>query len=297
MTGSGSEAHLATAPSRGIAREWALVLASQGLSSTVQRTEGGYAVRVPRAEAERATAALAAYLSENRPEPSLPSPSWSGDGPVSAALAVSGALLAFSLVTGPWAPEDRWFARGAAEAVPMLSGEPWRAVTALTLHADAPHVFANALAGALFLGAVFRQLGPGLGGALVLLAGAAGNLANAVLRGSDHVSVGASTAVFGAVGLLAGVAAVRRRLGGLGRGRAWRPVAAGLALFGMLGTGGERTDVSAHLLGLVAGLALGALLAMRVKRPPELAVQWLLGGLGLAILFGAWAIALRSPLP
>jgi membrane associated rhomboid family serine protease len=253
---------------------------------------------VPSEEAERAAAALVAYLRENRPQrPSAPSPTWSGDGPVSAALAVSGALLAFFLVTGPWASEARWFARGAAEADRMLSGEPWRAVIALTLHADVAHVFANALAGALFLGAVFSVLGPGLGGVLVLLAGAAGNLANAVLRGADHASVGASTAVFGAVGILAGVAVVRRRLGGHGRGRAWLPAAAGLALFGMLGTGGERTDVSAHLLGLAAGLALGALAAMRVKQLPGLVVQWLLGGLGLAIVLAGWAAALRGPLP
>src|SRR2546430_9329762 len=53
----------------------------------------------------------------------------------------------------------------------MMAGEWWRAVTALTLHADAPHLLGNALASALLVTAVCQQLGPGVGLWLVLLAG------------------------------------------------------------------------------------------------------------------------------
>ena len=82
----------------------------------------------------------------------------------------------------------------------MLAGEWWRAVTALTLHADLAHVLANAVAIAIFLGAVARRLGPALATWLALAAGVAGNVLTALVAGGGHVSLGASTAVFGALG-------------------------------------------------------------------------------------------------
>jgi membrane associated rhomboid family serine protease len=78
----------------------------------------------------------------------------------------------------------------------VMAGEWWRAVTALTLHADAPHVGGNAVAIGVLMTAVCWHLGPGLGAWLLLLAGAAGNLLTAAVHGGGHSSVGASTAVF-----------------------------------------------------------------------------------------------------
>jgi len=160
---------------------------------------------------ERAADVLSAYLRENRdPEPKrkreLPAP-----GDAFAGVAVSALLLIFFFITGPRNSAVIWFERGSADAERILLGELWRTVTALTLHADIAHAFANALVGALFIGAVCSVLGAGVGCAFVLLSGAAGNLANALFHSSHHISVGASTAVFGAVGLLSGLAVARRR--------------------------------------------------------------------------------------
>ena len=83
----------------------------------------------------------------------------------------------------------------------------------------------NAIFGALFMAAALRVLGPGLGGLMVLASGAVGNLANAFLYGSAHSSVGASTAIFGAVGLLGGLGVMRRRSVGRRGIRAWAPAA------------------------------------------------------------------------
>jgi len=144
----------------------------------------------------------------------------------------------------------------------------------------------------LFLGAVSSVLGIGLGAALMLMAGAGGNLANAFLHGSAHESVGASTSIFGAVGLLGGVAVVRRgRISS--KRRAWLPIAAALALLGMLGTGGERVDIWAHFLGLLVGGVLGILIALTTPRPPGRATQWACGGVAAAVLIYCWIIALR----
>ena len=62
----------------------------------------------------------------------------------------------------------------------------------------------------------------------------------------------------------------------------------GLALLGMLGTGGERTDLWAHAFGLLAGGLLGAGAAARWPRPPGLALQLLCGALFVVLVIAAW---------
>jgi len=205
---------------------------------------------------------------------------------------ISVLLLAFFAVTGPRDFAVHWFERGSAAAERILHGEPWRVVTALSLHADLGHVLGNAIAGTLFIGAVCGALGVGLGGALVLASGGLGNLANALFHGSHHTSVGASTAIFGALGILTTLGVARRRRRGIGGRRALAPIAAGLGLLAMLGTSG-RADLWGHLFGLVAGAVLGLTGARAFTRPPGLVAQWLLGGASVAIFLACWSAALR----
>lgn len=285
-----SEIPLRVAPRRTLAEEWALVLVAQGLSPSIRPTDEGFVLGVPSEEVEQAIGALYAYESENPAEPQE-GEEVAGSAHLYAALGVSVALVVFFFITGARNPTVRWFERGSADAERILLGELWRTVTSLTLHADLGHVMANAIAGAIFLSAVCRVLGPGLGSTLVLLAGAGGNFANALLHGSLHVSVGASTSVFGAVGLLGGLGVgQRRRRGARGR-RAWMPIAAGFALLAMLGMG-ERVDLSAHLFGFLVGGILGILAALVVPRPPGPHLQWTFGGAALGMLIYSWALAL-----
>src|SRR5262249_36491518 len=109
-------------------------------------------------------------------------------------------------------PRAAWgtaFRVGSAIAERIVAGEWWRAVTALTLHANAAHLLGNVSVGLVVTTAVCRLVGPGLGSALVLATGVAGNLLAAVVRRTASSSVGASTALFGAVGILSGRAVVR----------------------------------------------------------------------------------------
>jgi rhomboid protease GluP len=212
------------------------------------------------------------------------------------ALLVSLFLLAFFAVTGPRADGSRWFAAGASDAERVLHGEWWRAVTALTLHADGAHVLSNVGIGTLVIGAVMRSEGIGWGAALVLASGTTGNLLNAWAHQTLHRSVGFSTAVFGAIGILGGLAYVhaRRRASPLRPGRpAWTALAGTLALLALLGTSEKsNVDMLAHLLGGVAGLGLGLLTAWTRWRPTSASGQWL-SGLGVvAAVWGAWLIAL-----
>ncbi len=276
-----------------LAEEWELVLLAQGLSPSLSRNfDGAIVLTVSEEEIDRSRAALLAYESENPPklaEEREPG----GFADSFAASAIAGLLiLIFFSVTVVSNPTMAWFARGSADAHKILNGELWRTVTALTLHADVAHALSNAFALALFLGAVSSVWGTGVGCALVLLAGAGGNLANALLHGSPHVSVGASTTVFGAVGVLGGLGVIMRRTRALSRRRAWLPVAAALALLGMLGTGGGRVDIWAHLFGLLVGGILGILTALVTPQPPGLGIQWACGGAALAMLIYCWRLAL-----
>jgi rhomboid protease GluP len=159
-----------------------------------------------------------------------------------------------------------WEALGRNEVAAVRDGQWWRAVTALTLHADVPHLVGNLVFGAGFGFLVGQLLGNGLGWLAILTAGSLGNLAGAWIRPLHQSSLGASTAVFAAIGVL--VAAALRLAGRADRGRLqrWAPLPLGLALLGYLGTAGERTDLLAHVLGLLTGIILGLPLT-RPERP------------------------------
>ncbi|MFC1895339.1 rhomboid family intramembrane serine protease [Thermodesulfobacteriota bacterium] len=163
--------------------------------------------------------------------------------------------------------EGLFFARQyGASASRIVTGELWRAVTALALHVDVVHVAGNMVGIALFGTAVCHMAGYGVGWAMIVASGFAGNLCNAFLYRSDHVSVGASTAVFGAIGILGGYRAWQGRRGRLRGLRAWVPVAGGMALLGVLGSG-ARSDLTAHLFGWLVGMAVGVGYGI-LERPP-----------------------------
>ena len=274
-----------------LAEEWELVLLAQGLSPSMRRSPEGILLSVPAAEAARAVAGLAAYEQENPRKVAEPIEPIEA-GSALAGITVALMLLLFFFVTVQWLPALAWFERGSADARLIIQGELWRTVTALTLHADVAHALSNAVAAALFFSAVTSVAGVGLGGALVLLAGAGGNFANAFLHGSSHDAVGASTAVFGAVGILGSLGMMRRRRRASSRWRIWLPVAASFALLGMFGSGGERVDIWAHLLGLVIGFGLGIAIAWLTPRAPGAFIQWGCGTASIIALIYCWALAL-----
>lgn len=278
---------------RAEAERYALVLAAMGIGSRLAPEEGGVALRVAPADAERARREIAAYVAENTrrtpPPPAVrPMPE-----ALRGVLAYVAVLLFLHAAAGRGAFGLDWLGAGAAQAGLILGGELWRTVTALGLHADGGHLLGNLAIGGLFGLFLGQLLGGGLAWLSILLAGAAGNLAAALLRGGEQASIGASTAVFAALGLLSALSWRQQapaRLRGL---RRWAPLAAGAMLLGYLGVGGERTDVLAHVTGFLAGVAGG--LGLTLLRPPLAAGAQLAYGAGaVLLLLLAWGVALAA---
>lgn len=291
------------------AREWSLVLQSSDTWHLMRATQSGFVVFVKSADYEFAATSIDRYEAENKDFPPRKIKEQARFAPSLIAPLVFLALAAFFIVTGPVARYSGWFQRGTSVTELVLSTEPWRAVTALTLHADTAHLLGNAISGTVFVSAVHRRLGPGTGSLAVLASGIAGNVANAfyhrALGQSDHRSIGASTMIFGAIGVLAATQLFinRRKDSGENGFLSWAgPIVGGLALLGTLGAG-ARSDLGAHMFGLAGGLVIGivaaAFLRHRLGRPEKPSTRiWLQevisGGTALGIVAGTWLVAARG---
>ena len=281
---------------RGKTRLWSLVLEARGVPHRRGLAGAKVALYAPPEALFLAEEELRAYESENRlwPPPGAPTPEAAGNG--WRAFGVVVALGLFHDLTVQ--PAGRvlgidvaWREAGTLHAAKVLRGEWWRTLTALTLHADALHLAGNMLLGGILLAQLGRQLGVGLATLLVLVAGSLGNLTNAWVREPGHRSLGASTAVFGALGIL-----VARSAWATPR-RDWRrwvvPLGAGGGLIAFTGVGDASTDYLAHLFGFAWGLVVGAL--TQWPRPVPRPRGWKTAASGavvLALIVGAWTLAL-----
>jgi rhomboid protease GluP len=295
------------------AREWSLVLQSSETWHTTRWTPSGFVILVKDPDYEAASTSIDRYETENKDFPPKRAREQPRFAPSAVAPFLFLALAAFFLVTGPAVRHSGWFSRGTAVTDLVLSAEPWRAVTALTLHADTSHLIGNAISGTIFASAVHRRLGPGGGSLAILASGIAGNIANAfyhqALGEPDHRSIGASTAVFGAIGLLSATQLFwnRRKDSGERGFLSWAgPIVGGLALLGTLGAGGGtpgRTDLGAHMFGLAAGLVIGVIAALLLRdklgtrEKPTARVWWaeiVMGATALGTIIGSWLLAVRT---
>ena len=267
--------------------EFALVLEAQGIEHRRLQTAAGWSLSVRASDAGRAAAELAVYRNEGtRPQGAKPAPEMVGNGwSVVVYVAV---LMAVAVCVRQHALGFDWLSVGRVEAGSMVGGEWWRAVTALTIHLDADHLLGNVAFGSFFAYFVSRYLGGGLGWLAILTAGTFGNMLNGMVQAAEHRSIGASTAVFAALALL--TANTWKR--GFWKNTPLRtriaPLVAGLGLLAFTGTGGENTDIVAHLTGFVAGFCLGLVLA-RYPVPRSWSTQFAAGFLACALVVSAWA--------
>ncbi|MDQ8200759.1 rhomboid family intramembrane serine protease [Pelagicoccus enzymogenes] len=180
----------------------------------------------------------------------------------------------------------------------LIAGEWWRVLTAVSLHADVGHLAGNLMGLSLFAYLSCRYMGSGLAWTLVLLSAGLANLSNALLRASESFSsLGASTAVFAALGLLAGypVGSYLRARVEI-QTRDWLvPFFGGCVAFAWMGGGEFPTDVAGHVWSFGYGSLFGAVAAWSglSKRLGKVAQGGLLALVGLGLLL-SWLLALGT---
>ena len=273
-------------------RERELVLRAQGVPYWRAQRGGLHVLVVEAAHAEQALAELETYERENRdwpPRDEAPRPApWAIQG---TAVALFTLVLFYFFQFGDAFGFD-WLRAGRSVSQATAGPEPWRAVTALFLHTGPTHLLANLIFGALFGFLVALTHGGAKGWFWVLVGGALGNLANAFFHGPDHFSVGASTAVFAAVGILGGSEWRRRHFLKQRRLRRAAPIVMALLILSLHGVPEDYTvDVFAHVFGVLCGLPIGALIRTS-EEPGADRPQWVYTALGVAVVAGAWALAL-----
>jgi membrane associated rhomboid family serine protease len=287
--------------------ERAFMLHAVGIASAIARDSTGCVLLVETSDAPAAVEHLRQYEIErlNKPPPPPPPPklhphAWAGS--LIYALLVTGVAVAIS--NGLWRLDA--FDVGELDAGLVQEGQWWRVWTALTLHLDGPHLAANTVAGVWFGYLAARLLGTGTAWFLVVLGAGLANWIEAYFGPAMHRSVGASTAVFTALGLLSAYS-WRTRLAYPQRwALRWGPLVAGVLLLSWTGTGGQSleepgggagqtVDVVAHALGFGVGLLAGAVAALEtVSRVLNRVPQWLAGLLALVPLVVGWIRALGS---
>lgn len=149
---------------------------------------------------------------------------------------------------------------GRMQAAELKAGQWWRCFTALTLHRDMGHLIGNLVMGSLFGWMVGRRIGTGTAWLTIVIAGGFGNCLSGLIRSAESYSLGASTAVFAALGILAAEATIHQFSAAESRLRRWLPMISATVLMAWTGTGGPQTDVLSHLTGFLSGIMLGLLI-------------------------------------
>jgi rhomboid protease GluP len=273
----------------------ALVLTSLGIPHQIMQVEEICRLVVPAEFTEKAKFELWQYEEENRNR----GPSGPSIQPVyqNAVPGVVGYILIVCFVAwlaGIGALGYDWLAAGRVDGVLIREGEWWRSFTALTLHSGLKHIAGNLGFGSLFGLLAGRVVGPGVAWLGIVLAGGAANILNTILLESSHRSIGASTAVFAALGLVSGFV-WRGKLMAQNR---WPyrigPIIGGIALLAYTGTGGENTDIGAHLAGFICGFVSGILLIRVADKLNDQQLQKNCGILAIAIIALSWIMALSN---
>lgn len=279
--------------------DWSLVLFSQGIDHIIERKSPfGLELLVKYKDKETALQEIIYYERENA-DLLETSHSFKQEkiGHIEPSLWIFLFLIAFFKLTNLdikalGYSNIPWYEIGSVQAWAIFHGQWWRLLTGLTLHQDLVHLFSNVFIGGGFIVLLCLEIGSGWGWFLTLLSGGLGNGLNVLIQGVPHNSVGLSTSVFGALGILAALRTVKSPDSNLEQ--KLLPLGAALGLLALLGTGGKNTDVGAHLSGLGCGFVLGLITKWAKKR--NLLLQKRLNqGLGLVTLGGMiliWYLAL-----
>ncbi len=275
---------------------YSLVLSAAGITHRIQFISADHIeIYVAAGQRERALYELASYDRENRNWP--PSSRPDAFVPTFRAMssAVVGGLVFMYGLSGDWRLHSYWFQKGAGDSSAILNDHQfYRLVTSLTLHADIVHLLGNCFLGAIILHFFFHLTGNGIGLFALLFTATLATFINVMVHGPGHLFVGFSTAIFSIIGMLCTISfAMQTKRFAL---HFFMPMMSGLALLAFLGTGGERTDLGAHLFGFLCGLTTGNFVRLPIFTAlrSSFLMQTFFGAFAIGTFFVCWIFALNS---
>ena len=183
---------------------------------------------------------------------------------------------------------------GAVTSALLAAGEWWRTVTAMFLHIGARHLLGN-MALLSVLGVIsLRMWGPGRLLFIYVMSGMLGNWAGFLFGSATGLKAGASGAILGLLGALAGA-----RLRSLrdpqhsSRFKSWHVLAMLIAFYGFVVGVHPGSDHVAHIGGLLSG-ALIAVLLPPLSGSKERALQLVVGLIAVALCLVSGVFAVRA---
>lgn len=270
----------------------ALVLSALQIPHEIVDDANSCALIVPGVFSAQATREIQHYDEENPPARAQPVRVIDYQDAVPGLVGYVAIVCAVAGMAGFSFFDTNWFAAGRIDGVAIRNGEVWRLFTALTLHSGVKHLLGNIVFGVFFGFFAGRLLGSGYAWLTIVLAAALGNAINTMLLEDVHRSIGASTAVFAALGLVAGYVWKGRLMRQDRWSNRYGPVVGGLALLMYTGTGGPTTDIGAHLLGFVCGFCAGIFLIKIEPLPRGAGPQLVAGAMAFSLVCLSWIVAL-----
>lgn len=272
----------------------ALVLASIQIPHQLVDDGTSFALIVPAAFSAQAANELRLYDEENPPIQPQPVRKIEYQDAVPGLIAYVLIACMVAGLSGYSFFQSNWFVAGRVDGELIRDGEVWRLFTALTLHSGIKHLLSNLVFGVFFGFFAGRLLGSGVAWLTIVLSAAAGNALNTMFLDATHRSIGASTAVFAALGVVAGYVWFGKFMAQDRWSGRYGPVVGGLALLMYTGTGGENTDIGAHLMGFVCGFVAGLILIRFGEIPKDARAQLIAGAAAFGLIMCSWIIALAA---
>ncbi len=199
------------------------------------------------------------------------------------ALNIAVFLVTVGLGSGLSSPGGDLYERGSLVGILVGSGEWWRLVTAVFLHAGVVHLAFNMLA-LWFLGSAMEQaLGTRRFLLLYLVSGLAGSAGAILLTDPFAYTVGASGAIFGTMGALI---VLEYLATGTLAGQAMGLLVVNLAITFTI----PSISKGGHLGGLVGGVAAGYALMRLERRRRGLGVVLAIGVAVLSVAIAWWRV-------
>ncbi len=213
---------------------------------------------------------------------------------------IAGLVLINTLIW--WAMEHRGGSQnhatllhfGAIKSELLAAGEWWRAVTAIFLHIGVRHLIGNMALLMVFGGLSLHIWGPGRLLFIYVMSGVFGNWAGFLFGSATALKAGASGAILGLLGALAGARLLHLRSPQhRSRFKSWHVLAMLIAFYGFVVGVRPSSDHVAHLGGLLSG-GLIAVLLPPLSGSKERKLQLVVGLIAAALCLASGFLAARA---